>query len=71
MMNDGKRGWKRYLDLDLDNSDFEKIRPELVKKNLIRETVLNDCRISLFPVNAAVDEATVFLEKNVVYDLYR
>ncbi len=71
MMHDGKRSWKRYLDLDLDNSDFEKIRPELNKKNLIRETVLNDCRISLFPVNAAVDEATVFFEKSVVFDLYR
>ena len=71
MLTDGKRGWKRYLDLNLDSSDFEKIRPELNRKNLLRETVLNDCRISLFPVNAAVDEATVFLEKNVVFDLYR
>ena len=62
---------ERIVAMHFDNSDFEKIRPELVKKNLIRETVLNDCRISLFPVNAAVDEATVFLEKNVVYDLYR
>ncbi|MBP3869328.1 MAG: AAC(3) family N-acetyltransferase [Solobacterium sp.] len=68
---DGRRGWKKYLDLDINSDDFEKIKPEMDRKNLIRETVLNGCRIQLFPVNAAVDEATAFFEKNVVYDLYR
>ena len=68
---DGRRGWKKYLDLDVDSDDFEKLRPELDRMNVIRETVLNGCRIQLFPVTAAVDAANAFFEKNVVYDLYR
>jgi len=69
---DGRRNWKRYLDLDIDSSDFEKIRAQLTKKNLIREIMLNtSCRIQVFPVSAAVDEATRYFEKNAIYDLYR
>ena len=68
---DGRRGWKKYLDLDIDSSDFEKLRPEMDRRNLIKETTLNGCRIQLFQVSAAVDTATEFFEKNIVYDLYR
>ena len=67
----GKSYWKKYLNLDIDSSDFEKVRSSLEKKSMIRETMLGDCHIQLFPVNAAVDEAVRYFEKNVVYDLYR
>ena len=70
-MVDGKRTWKKYLDLDIDSTDFEKIRGQLAKKNLIREIMINNCRIQCFPVSAAVDEAAYYFEKNSIYDLYR
>ena len=68
---DGRRSWKKYLDLAVDSTVFEKVRLSLDKKSLIKETVLNGCRIQLFPVNSAVDEATSYFEKSIVYDLYR
>ena len=70
---EGENGpeWKKYLDLEIDSDDFVKIRPVMIRKNMIRETMLGDCHIQLFPVNAAVDEAVRYFEKNVVYDLYR
>ena len=68
---DGRRNWKKYLDLDIDSADFEKIRSGLAKKNMIREIMLNTCRIQYFSVNAAIDEATRYFEKNAIYDLYR
>ena len=71
MLEKGERVWKKYLDLDLDSEEFEKVREELEKKNLIRETTVGSCRIQLFPVNNAVDEATVYFERNSVFDLYR
>ena len=71
LLNNGKREWKKYLDLDIDSSGFDRVCAELEKKNLIRETGLNGCRIRLFPVSSAVDEATKLLEQNLIYDLYR
>ncbi len=71
MLENGERVWKKYLDLDLDSSNFEKIRAELEKKNLIRETTVGRCRVQLFPVSNAVDEATKYFERNSVFDLYR
>jgi len=70
-MIDGRRNWKKYLNLDLNSNDFNTIRSGLVKKSMIRETMLNGCHIQCFPVNAAVDEAVAWFEKNTVYDLYR
>ena len=63
--------WKKYLDLKLDSSVFPKVRRILQKKNLIHEMMLGGCHMQLFPAAAAIDEATSYLEKTVVYDLYR
>ncbi|MBQ9329247.1 MAG: AAC(3) family N-acetyltransferase [Solobacterium sp.] len=71
VQSEGKRIWKKYMNLDIDSSCFEKIRAEMEKKNLIREATLNGCRIQLFPISSAVDEAVNYFEKNTVYDLYR
>ena len=71
LLNNGQREWRKYLDLDIDSSGFERVRSELEKKNLIRETDLNGCKIRLFPISSAVDEATKLFEQNLIYDLYR
>ena len=63
--------WKKYLDLDIDSTVFLKVRDILVRKKLIRETTLGNCRIQFFPAAAAIDEATRYFDKTVVYDLYR
>ena len=63
--------WKKYLDLQLDSSVFPQVRKIMRKKNLIREMMLGGCHMQLFPAASAIDEATHYLEKKVVYDLYR
>ena len=68
---EGERKWQKYLDLELDSSAFMKVRSIMAKKNMIRETMLGGCRIQFFSASAAIDEATRFLEKSTVYDLYR
>ncbi|NCB32556.1 MAG: AAC(3) family N-acetyltransferase [Erysipelotrichia bacterium] len=67
----GQRVWKKYLDLQIDSSTFGKIAPILEKNGIIRKTRLGGCEMSFFPANAAIDEATRYFEKTVVYDLYR
>ena len=63
--------WRKYLDLALDNGEFEKIGAIMEKKGMVRKTMLNDCPISFFSAFDAIDEATEYFEKTVVYDLYR
>ena len=63
--------WRKYLDLALDNSEFEKIGAIMEKKGMVRRTMLNNCPISFFSAVDAIDEATEYFEKTVVYDLYR
>ncbi|MCR5229352.1 MAG: AAC(3) family N-acetyltransferase [Solobacterium sp.] len=71
MMIDGRRQWKKYLNLDIDSSDFNRIGESLAKKGMISETMLCGCRIRLFSAAAAIDEATDYFEKNSIFNLYR
>ena len=70
---EGENGpeWKKYLDLEIDSDDFVKIRPVMIRKNMIRETMLSGCHIQFFSANDAVDIATRYFEKSGIYDLYR
>lgn len=63
--------WRSYLDLDTDSSVFERIRSEMHKKNVIHEITLAGSHIQFFPVQYAVDEATEYIEKKSVFELYR
>ncbi len=63
--------WKKYLNLNLDNSAFKKIGAVLRKKGMVRETTLGGSRIMFFPAQYAIDEATKYFEKTIVYDFYR
>lgn len=63
--------WRKYLNLDLDSSSFRKIGANMKKKGMVKETMLGDCLIQFFSANDAVDEATEYFEKTVLYDLYR
>ena len=63
--------WKKYLDLKLKGEDFLKVREVMKENNMIRETDLGGSHIQLFPAATAIDEATKYFEKSIVYDLYR
>lgn len=63
--------WRKYLNLDLDSSSFKKVGTIMKKKGMIKETMVGNCHIQFFSVNDAVDEATQYFEKTVLYDLYR
>ena len=41
------------------------------KKNMVRETMLGGCKITLFSAANAIDEAMRYFDKTMVYDLYR
>lgn len=63
--------WRKYLDLDIDSSVFTKIRSSMARKNMIQETMLGGCRMQYFSAANAIDEATAYLERTTVFDLYR
>lgn len=67
----GDSKWKEYLDLDLDTKPFIKIGEIMHKKSMIQETNLESCKMQFFNATDAIDEASKYFEKSVVYDLYR
>lgn len=68
---DGQKEWKKYLNLDLDTTDFEKIQAMMYKKELIKQTTIGSCQVQFFSAVHAIDEATKYFEKTAIYDLYR
>lgn len=67
----GEKVWKQYLDLDIDSSCFNEIGKLMIRKNMVRSTMLHDCKIQLFKANDAIDTAAHYFDRTVVYDLYR
>lgn len=63
--------WKKFLDLDIDSEVFVKVRKSMQRKNMVKQTMLADCRIFYFSASQAIDEATSYLERTQVYELYR
>ena len=49
----------------------ERIKTVMRKKNMVRETMLGSCKITLFSAANAIDEAMRYFDKTMVYDLYR
>lgn len=64
-------GWKKYLDLEVNSEDFKQVEPILLKKGLIRQVMLNSCRIMSFSAVDAIDEAMNYFDYTSVFDLYR
>ena len=71
MSQDDKTVWKKYLDLDTNCESFMKVKAIMAKKNMIRETTVGGGHIMYFSASNAIDEATRYYERTVVYDLYR
>ncbi len=66
----GKK-WKKYLDLDLDSDVFIKVRQIMQRKNMVKQTMIGGCKVMYFSASTAIDEATSYLERTQVYELYR
>lgn len=69
--SDGNQEWRTYLNLALDTEGFEKVGETMRKKGLVQETDIGTCHVQFFNANDAIDEATKYYEKSVIYDLYR
>lgn len=65
------REWKKYLNLDLDSTDFNKVGQILESLNKVSISNIGNSKARLFSVADAIDEATRYFETNSVYQLYR
>ncbi len=63
--------WKKYLDLEINSNDFRAVEQIMLKKGLIRQIMLNTCRIMAFSAVDAIDEAMNYFDYTSVFDLYR
>ena len=67
---DGKRVWKKYLDLDVNNEDFNKIGKILEEKGFVQKAKLGNADLRLFKADAAINEATRYFTKDHAYSRY-
>ncbi len=68
---DGRRVWKKYLNLKLDPSDFSEVGELLEKMNEVTEINVGGCQAKLFRADLASATMARYLEKKTVYHYYR
>ncbi|MCF0115249.1 MAG: AAC(3) family N-acetyltransferase [Erysipelotrichaceae bacterium] len=68
---DGKKVWKKYLDLDTNCDDFLMVGQKMEEAGKVKKIKIGNCTATLFKVTDAVDHAAHYLEGTCVYDLYR
>lgn len=61
--DNGYRKWVKYLDLDIDNEDFEEIGTELEDRKMVRTGKVGDSTCRLLKFGQAVDFATMYFQK--------
>lgn len=61
---DGRRCWKKYLDLDIDSDEFVKIGKRLEEKGFVRRGKAGLADLRLFKADAAIDEAVRYFTKD-------
>ena len=54
---EGKRMWKKYLDLDIDSEIFNKAGKRLEEKGFVKKGKAGMADLKLFKADAAIDEA--------------
>lgn len=67
---EGKRMWKKYLDLDIDSEIFNKIGKRLEEKGFVKRGKAGMAELRLFKADAAIDEAMRYLAKEHPYARY-
>ena len=62
--SNGKTQWKKYLDYDLDSSDFVELGKIMEKKKMVRIGKIGNCQVKLFNFRQATDLAIEYF-KNI------
>lgn len=64
MMEDGKRVWKWFEDIDYDNEDFNKLGSDFEKHIKISNGFIGNASSKLFDIRSAIDYAVDWLKVN-------
>ena len=67
---EGKRMWKKYLDLDIDSEIFNKAGKRLEEKGFVKKGKAGMADLKLFKADAAIDEAVRYFAKEHPYARY-
>ncbi|MGB4985598.1 MAG: AAC(3) family N-acetyltransferase [Erysipelotrichaceae bacterium] len=61
VIKDGIRSWEKYLDIDLDSSDFINVEKIMKNNNLISHIKMDKCNMSYFSLKMAVKVLVKYL----------
>lgn len=68
---DGKRQWKKRLDVDLDSDDFLGVFKVIEAKGYVTKQAIGTSAMKLFRIDVAIDEAIKYFDNHHIYNLYR
>ncbi|MEG0077906.1 aminoglycoside N(3)-acetyltransferase [Anaerorhabdus sp.] len=68
---EGRRVWKKYLDIDVDSDEFVLVELELKEKGALREMRIGNSDVKLFRADVAIDEMVRCFENRSRYEIYR
>lgn len=68
---EGRRVWKKYLDIDLNSDEFKPIEGKLQEMGALRSLKIGNCEAKLFRADVAIDEAVRYFDSRNTYDYYR
>lgn len=64
MMEDGKRVWKWFEDIDYDNEDFNKLGADFERHCKINNGLIGNAASKLFDIRSGIDYAVTWLKTN-------
>lgn len=64
MMENGRRVWKWFEDIDYDNDDFNKIGADFEKQNKVETGFVGNANSKLFNIRSAIDYGVDWLKVN-------
>lgn len=68
---EGRRVWKKYLDIDVNSDEFVLVELELKEKGAIRDMKIGNSDVKLFRADVAIDEMVRCFEARSKYEIYR
>lgn len=68
---EGRRVWKKYLDIDLDSDQFVLVELELREKGAMKTIKIGNSDTKLFRADVAIDEMVKCFESRSKYEIYR
>lgn len=68
---DGRRVWKKYLDIELNSDEFILVELELKEKGALKSMKIGNADAKLLRADVAVDEMVRIFESRSKYEIYR